>query len=159
MNRFINDRRGEGMLWALFSIIILIIVAMLCYTLFSATSQVRSVEAELQRCASIVIDATTTNPRLRDVLIDLQEGNIQTEVERNMRVKGWYESGGYWQKDVKGSPKYRLKDFTVSVDDTGKRLTVSADVQIPLLKSMGSITNMTFPVTIYSKILYIGIDT
>ena len=156
MERFIKDRRGEGMLWAFFTIVVLIVVAMLCYTLYTTTSQVRSVETELQRCASIVIDATTTNPRLRDVLIDLQEGKVQTEVERNMRSKGWYETGGYWQKDVKGNPKYRLKDFAVSVDDTGKRLTVSADVQIPLLKSMGSITNMTFPVTIYSKILYIN---
>ena len=156
MGRFIKDRRGEGILWAFFSIVVLIIVAMLCYTLYTTTSQVRSVEMELQRCASIVIDATTTNPRLRDVLIDLQEGKIQTEVERNMREKGWYETGSYWQKDVKGNPKYRLKDFDISVDDTGKRLTVSTDVQIPLLKSMGSITNMTFPVTIYSKILYIN---
>lgn len=156
MGRFIKDRRGEGILWAFFSIVVLIIVAMLCYTLYTTTSQVRSVETELQRCASIVIDATTTNPRLRDVLIDLQEGKIQTEVERNMREKGWYETGSYWQKDVQGNPKYRLKDFDISVDDTGKRLTVSADVQIPLLKSMGSVTNMTFPVTIYSKILYIN---
>lgn len=156
MERFIKDRRGEGILWAFFSIVVLIIVAMLCYTLFSATSQVRSVETELQRCASIVIDATTTNPRLRDVLIDLQEGKIQMLVKQNMRENGWYETNGFWQKDVKGNPKYRLKDFSISVDDTGKRLTVSADVQIPLLKSMGSITNMTFPVTIYSKILYIN---
>ena len=156
MVRLIKDRRGEGILWAFFTIVVLIVVAMLCYTLYTTTAQVRSVETELQRCASIVIDATTTNPRLRDVLIDLQEGKIQTEVERNMRSKGWYETGGYWQKDVKGTPKYRLKDFSISVDDTGKRLTVSADVQIPLLKSMGSITNMTFPVTIYSKILYIN---
>ena len=156
MERFIKDRRGEGILWAFFSIVVMIIVALLCYTLYTTTSQVRSVETELQRCASIVIDATTTNPRLRDVLIDLQEGNIQAEVERNMRSNSWYETGGYWQKDVKGNPKYRLKDFDISVDDTGKRLTVSADVQIPLLKSMGSITNMTFPVTIYSKILYIN---
>ena len=156
MGRFIKDRRGEGMLWAFFTIVVLIVVAMLCYTLYTTTAQVRSVETELQRCASIVIDASTTNPRLRDVLIDLQEGKIQTLVKQNMRENGWYESGGCWQKDVKGSPKYRLKDFTVSVDDTGKRLTVSADVQIPLFKSMGSITNMTFPVTIYSKILYIG---
>ena len=156
MERFIKDRRGEGILWAFFSIVVLIIVALLCYTLYTTTSQVRSVEAELQRCASIVIDATTTNPRLRDVLIDLQEGKIQTLVKQNMRENGWYETGGYWQMDVKGNPKYRLKDFSISVDDTGKRLTVSADVQIPLLKSMGSITNMTFPVTIYSKILYIN---
>ena len=156
MMRLIKDRRGEGILWAFFTIVVLIVVAMLCYTLYTTTTQVRSVETELQRCASIVIDATTTNPRLRDVLIDLQEGKIQTLVKQNMRDKGWYESGGCWQKDVKGNPKYRLKDFDISVDDTCKRLTVSADVQIPLLKSMGSITNMTFPVTIYSKILYIN---
>ena len=156
MVRLIKDRRGEGILWAFFTIVVLIVVAILCYTLYTTTSQVRSVGTELQRCASIVIDATTTNPRLRDVLIDLQEGKIQTLVRQNMREKGWYETGVYWQKDVKGNPKYRLKDFSISVDDTGKRLTVSADVQIPLLKSMGSITNMTFPVTIYSKILYIN---
>ena len=156
MVRLIKDRCGEGILWAFFTIVVLIIVAMLCYTLYTTTAQVRSVENELQRCASIVIDATTTNPRLRDVLIDLQEGKIQILIRQNMRENGWYESGGYWQKDVKGNPKYRLKDFAISVDDTGKCLTVSADVQIPLLKSMGSITNITFPVTIYSKILYIN---
>lgn len=155
MERFIKDRRGEGILWAFFTIVVLIIVAMLCYTLYITTAQVRSVEMELQRCASIVIDASTTNPRLRDVLIDLQEGKIQTLVKRNLEENGWYETGGYWQKDVKGNPKYRLKDFDISVDDTGKCLTVSADVQIPLLKSMGGVADMTFPVTVYSKILYI----
>ena len=46
MGRFIKDRRGEGILWAFFTIVVLIIVAMLCYTLYATTSQVRSVEAE-----------------------------------------------------------------------------------------------------------------
>lgn len=155
MDKLLKDRRGEGVLWAFFMIVVLIVIATLCYTLYSTTSQVRSVETELQRCASIVIDATTTNPRLRDVVIDLQKSEIESEVERNMRAQGWYQADGDWQKDVKGKPKYRLKDFSISVDGTGKRLTVSADVQIPLLKSMGGVADMTFPVTVYSKILYI----
>lgn len=66
------------------------------------------------------------------------------------------ESDGIWEREINGWIRCRMKNFNVSVDADGELLTVTADVQIPLLKAMGDITNMTFPLKIYSRILYIS---
>ena len=137
-------------------IVILVIFAMLLYTVFSTVSKVRSVEAELQRCASVVLDATTINSKLRDVLLTLREDDIQQEVRKNMLALGWRESSDGWEREINGGIRCRMKNFSVSVDESGELLTLTADVQLPLLKAMGSITNMTFPLKIYSRILYIS---
>ena len=49
LKRLVRDRRGSALMWAMFLIIILVIVAMMLYTVFSTVSKVRSVEAELKR--------------------------------------------------------------------------------------------------------------
>ena len=156
LKKLIRDKRGNGLMWAALLIVILVIFAMLLYTVFSTVSKVRSVEAELQRCASVVLDATTINSKLRDVLLTLREDDIQQEVRKNMLALGWRESSDGWEREINGGIRCRMKDFTVSVDDSGELLTLTADVQLPLLKAMGSITNMTFPLKIYSRILYIS---
>ena len=88
LKKLIRDKRGNGLMWAALLIVILVIFAMLLYTVFSTVSKVRSVEAELQRCASVVLDATTINSKLRDVLLTLREGDIRQEVRKNMLTLG-----------------------------------------------------------------------
>ena len=154
--RLIHDKRGNGLMWAALMIVILVIFAMLLYTVFSTVSKVRSVEAELQRCASVVLEATTINSKLRDVLLKLRLGDIQREVRENLLDLGWRETGGGWEREINGGVRCRMKNFSVSVDASGELLTVTADVQLPLLKATGSITDMTFPLKIYSRILYIS---
>ena len=156
LKRLVGDRRGSALMWTMFLIIILVIVAMMLYTVFSTVSKVRSVEAELKRCASVVLDKTTINSELRDVIITLRTRNIEREVRENLRENGWVESSGSWEREINGETRCRIRNLLVNVDADSELLTLSADVQIPLLKSMGDISNMTFPLKIYSKILYIS---
>lgn len=93
LKRLVHDKSGSGLMWAALLIVILLIFAMLLYTVFSTASKVRSVEAELQRCASVALDKTTINSELRDVIITLRTRNIEKEVREKSYANGWNPTG------------------------------------------------------------------
>ena len=154
-SKLLRDRHGNGLMWALFIIIICMMMAALFYNVFALRSNYQAVLDEMTRCTSVSLDANLLNTSLRDTITDVETTSAIAALEQNLLGRGWTKSGSTWTKVEDGNTIYRLSGMSLSI--TGSRLHLTATAQIPLPMKMAGQIMVDFPVDMYARILYIDL--
>ena len=152
--RLVRDDRGSANLWVAFCILVFFMLAALLYNVHILYAKYYAVQDEVTRCASITLDSNIHNAKLRDVITDVEYQPVSDALAENLRAHGWTRDGEGWAKYDKGALSCCLTGLSASV--TGPNLRLTASVQIPLPWKLAGRLTVSFPLTLYAKILYIN---
>ena len=153
MKKFISDTRGSSTLLSAFMVVSLCLIAVVIYSVMMVYANYQTASAELERAAIITIDENMLNPNVRDLELDIPHKALE-DIEDNLTSSGLHQSSeDVWQKLNGTTLVYELKDISVDVYD--RCLDVSGKFVMPLRWSFGEYSEITIPITIRSRVLYL----
>ena len=150
---FIRNQDGSSILWTLFLILILFTLTAVIYTGVTVYAKYQTCETELQRAATVTVDAGLVNASVRDLQLDVPEDAAQSLLEDNLTDTGWTQEDGSWIKRENGKLIYALEDIQITAE--GKTLRIEATFVMPSLWELGGVTEIRIPMTVLSSALYI----
>ena len=153
MKKFISDTRGSSTLLSAFMVLVLCLIAVVVYSIMMVYTNYQTARTELERAAIITVDENMLNPNVRDLELDIPQKALE-DIENNLISSGLYQkSEASWQKLNCETLVYELKDITVDVYD--RCLDVSGKFVMPLPWPFGEYSEITIPITIRSRVLYL----
>ena len=150
---FIKNQDGSAILWTLFPIMILFTLSFVVYTGVTVYAKYQTCETELQRAATITVDAGLVNANVRDLQLDVPADAAQSLMEENLADAGWTQQDGCWVRYNDGKLIYTLEDAVITVQ--GKTLQLDATFAMPSPWELGGVTEIRIPMTVLSSVLYI----
>ena len=156
MKRFIKDTQGSTSLLAAFLAAALCILAVVVYAGAMVYSNYQTARTDLERAAIVSIDKNMLNPNVRDLEFNIPENTALAEFENNLTLIGLdQESNGTWQRFNDQALVYEFQDLSPSVH--GEWLDVTGVFVMSVLWSFGDITEVSIPITVRSKVLYLDL--
>lgn len=153
MNRFIKDTCGSAVIWAAFLTLIFFTLAFVVYTGVVVYAKYQACENELQRATTVTVNKSLINPNVRDIELDIPDITVQSLLEESLIDKGWSQDGGSWVKRDGSKWVYSLEDMQMMTE--GKSLLIDAAFVMPLPWTIGSQMDITLPITVRSRVLYL----
>ena len=153
MIRFLKDTRGSAIIWTAFLILILFTLAFVVYTGVTVYAKYQACENELQRAATAAVNKSLVNPNVRDIELDIPATEVQSLFEENLIDAGWSQDGGCWVKRDGSKWVYSLEAMQIKVE--GKSMLIEATFVMPLPWTIGSQMEVTLPMPVRSKVLYL----
>lgn len=153
MRRFVEDTRGSAIIWALFLILILFTLAFVVYTGVTVYAKYQTCKTELQRAATVVVDAGLINANVRDLQLNVQEDTAQSLLEESLMDAGWTKEDGCWVKYNGDKLIYALEDMQTSVQE--KTLCIDGTFAMPSAWTVNGISEIRIHMTVLSSVLYI----
>ena len=154
MKKFIMATQGSVSLLSIFLVMILCVFSIVIYSVSMIYINYQMAHSELERAAIITVDENMFNRNVRDLEFDIPQTAL-ADVEENLLSCGLYEEpGGTWKRASDGILVYELKDLNVTLHD--ECLDISVLFSMYLSWSIAEQTEVTLPITVRSKVLYIN---
>lgn len=156
MKRLIKDTRGSTSLLAAFLAAVLCILAVVVYAGMMVYSNYQTARTDLERAAIVSIDKNMLNPNVRDLEFNIPENTALEAFESNLTLSG-FELGadGVWQRVNDQTLVYEFRELNPMVH--GEWLDVTGVFVMPVPWSFGDMTEVTIPITVRSKVLYLDL--
>ena len=152
MRRFIKQKTGSAVIMNAFLILIFFTLAFVVYTGVMVYAKYQTCQTELERLATVTVDMSTVNENVRDLSLDIPD-SAASLLEENLTGAGWTLDDGAWAKYDGGKWIYSLEDMQITVE--GTLLRIDAVFAMPLPLAIGGQTEVTIPVTVRSRILFL----
>ena len=154
MKKFIMNTQGNASLLSIFLVMILCVFSIVIYSVVMVYANYQTAYTELERAAIITVDENMFNPNVRDLEFDIPQTAL-TDVEENLISCGLYkEPDGTWKRANDRRLVYELKDLNVTLQE--ECLYLSVMFAMPLPWHITEQTEVTLPITVRSKVLYIN---
>lgn len=153
IRNFMKNTRGSAILWTLFLILIFFTLSFVVYSGVTVYAKYQTCETELQRAATVTVDAGLLNENVRDLQLDVPEDAVQSLLEDNLTESGWAQENGKWAKYDDGNLIYALEDIQITAE--GKTLRIDGTFVMLSPWKLGSVTEISIPMTVLSSALYI----
>jgi hypothetical protein len=140
-------------LWTLFLILIFFTLSFVVYSGITVYAKYQTCETELQRAATVTVDAGLLNANMRDVQLDIPADAAQSLLEENLMESDWIQEDASWMKRDDGKLIYALEDVQVTIEE--KTLRIDAMFAMPSPWTVGGISKIHIPMTVLSSLLYI----
>ena len=150
---FIRNQDGSAILWTLFLILILFTLTAVIYAGMMVYAKYQTCETELQRAATVTVDAGLVNANVRDLQLDVPEDAAQSLLEDNLSDAGWTQEDGSWIKCDNGNFIYSLENIQITAEE--KNLRVDGTFVMPSPWELGGKMEIRIPMTVLSSALYI----
>ena len=154
MKRLIKDTRGSTSLFAAFLAAVLCILAVVVYAGMMIYSNFQAARTDLERAAIVSIDKNMLNPNVRDLEFNIPQDAASADFENNLTSSGLERGAeGTWQRFNDRALVYEFRELNAIVH--GEWLDVSGEFVMPVPWSFGDVTEVSIPVTVRSKVLYL----
>jgi len=156
MKQIIQDTRGSTSIFATFLAAVLCTLAVVVYAGAMVYSNYQTARTDLERAAIVSIDKNMLNPNVRDLEFNIPEYAALAEFENNLTLSGFeQEADGTWQKVSDQKLIYEFRDLSPMVH--GEWLDVTGVFVMPVPWSFGDMTEVTIPISVRSKVLYLDL--
>ncbi len=153
MRRFIKDIRGSAVIWTLFLILIFFTLTFVVYTGVMIYAKYQTCETELERAATVTVDAGLLNANVRDLVLDIPAVSAHSLLDDNLIELGWTKEDGYWVKRDGGKLIYALEDMQMTVAE--KTMQIDAVFTMPMPWQIDGIDEIQIPIKVLSSVLYL----
>lgn len=153
MKRFLQDERGNAVVWSAFLVLILFTLSFVVYGAVTIYSKYQNCETELERTAIVAVDQSMSNPKVRDMQLDIPATPALAALEQSLTGMGWAKENGSWVMRANGKNLYRLDGLVATAD--GRRLRITADCVMSLPWEIGGLKEVSIPIRAQTSILTI----
>ena len=153
MMRLWKDKNGSTYLWALFILLAMVMLAVVVYNSVAVYVKYQTAETELQRAATVTVDASMQNAAVRDLMLEIPSDIAETLFFNNLRNLGYENNGSEWVRRIDGKTDYALTDLKTETD--GSTLMVTAVLSLPLMWDISGMSIIRVPIQVLSSVLYI----
>jgi hypothetical protein len=153
MTRLWKNRKGSAYLWALFILLAMVILAAVVYNGVAVYVKYQTAETELQRAATVTVDASMQNAAVRDLILDVPTADAETLFFKNLRESGYQNNGSEWTKRIDDKTVYTLTELETGTD--GCTMKVTAILSLPLMWDISGMSVIRVPIQVLSSMLYI----
>ena len=153
MKRFWKDGTGSAIIWAIFLILILIMLSAVVYAGVTVYAKYQACETEVQRAATVTVDKNMLNSNVRDLVLDVPYAAAEGSFYVSLTEAGWTLEDGCWNRYEDGHLIYSLEDLAVDIEDQTMQISAMLDISLPW--GIGDISEVHLPMNIRSSVLYI----
>jgi len=156
MKRLIKDTRGSTSLLAAFLAAVLCILAVVVYAGVMVYSNYQTARTDLERAAIVSIDRNMLNQNVRDLEFNIPRDAALADFENNLALSGLERGAdGTWQRLNGDKLVYEFWKLNATV--RGEWLDVTGVFVMPVPWSFGDMTEVTIPISVRSKVLYLDL--
>ena len=133
---------------------VLCILAVVIYAVMMIYSNYLTARTDLERAAIVSIDRNMLNPNVRDLEFNIPQGEALADFENNLNLSGLEQSGDTtWQRFNGEKSIYEFRELNPTIHE--EWLDVSGVFVMPVPWSFGELTEVSIPITVHSKVLYL----
>ena len=153
MTRLMKDKNGSAHLWAIFILLVVVMLTIVIYNGVTVYTKYQTAETELQRAVTVTVDDSLQNAAVRDLVLDVPADDAEELLFDHLRELGYERSGADWTKRADGKTVYTLTELSVETD--GRTMKITAVLAIPLLWETDSAAVVRIPIQAHASVLYI----
>ena len=148
----ITDNQGNSYLWVAFSILILSIFTAVIYNIIFIYTIINTATYDLERVSVITVNETLVNANVRDLNHTIHEIPATQHFFDNLSNLGYQEISGAYVKKENDKEFYCISNIELSF--IGELMKIKADLTIPLLWEIDSVSEIVIPIKTLSRVYY-----